>query len=694
MSEPSVQRLGDYELRREIGRGGMGVVYEAWHPRMGRRVAVKTFVFGPAVTAKERARFNVEIQAAARLQHPGIATVFESGESAARPFYAMEYVDGGSLSVALRDGPWEARQAATLVRDAALAVEYAHQQAVIHRDLKPANILLDSDGRPKIVDFGLAKCLDSGTDLTRTGQIMGTAAYMAPEQALGLVHTIGRPVDIYALGAILYEMLTGRPPFQSPDAIQTLSLVATADPISPRLLQPSVPRDLEVICLKCLHKVANRRYASAQELADDLSRFLNGEAILARPVGRIERTWKWMKRRPAMTGLMAIAVLFVITLVIGLIQIRAALTEAEENLSLFHSAVEKLSVDLADSLSEIPESEGVRVQLLESARELYQTLSQLRPRDNAGRFLMAHSIDNLGRISRQLGRTDEARTAFQEALDQFDILLASDPDNVEYLMGAAAVHNNLRDVAATPAERIRELELALSLMPASNNPDYQRQRGVTYNNLSLALLAQGDAVGAELQQQEALSIRRQLVEDHPDVTQYTVDLAVSYNGLAQIAFAHDDLESATADYLSADALLAGVETELDREGRFTRARVCANVGACFESQGILDQALERYTAASAITTQLCRDFPSFVEYEIVDIQLQIFEAQLLRRLGDRIAAHERLTVARERATHLAATGNANGASLLAQCTAELDSLEFEISPETRDESTPSPVPSQ
>jgi WD40 repeat protein len=314
-----------YEVLGELGRGGMAVVYKARQVALNRVVALKMVLAGGHAGEQDRARFRAEAEAIARLQHPGIVQVHDVGEHEGRPFFSLEYCPGGTLADRLGGRPLPPRDAAALVEALARAVHYAHQRGVVHRDLKPSNVLLTlsrepeasagvapalasgsrlNEAVPKIADFGLAKTLDSDSGRTRTGAVLGTPSYMAPEQAAGKTRELGPAVDVYALGAILYECLTGRPPFQGPTPLDTLAQVLHDEPAAPRALQPSCPRDLETVCLRCLEKEPRRRYASAADLADDLKRFLAGEPITARPARALERAWKWAKRRPAVAGLL------------------------------------------------------------------------------------------------------------------------------------------------------------------------------------------------------------------------------------------------------------------------------------------------------------------------------------------------------------------------------------------------------
>ncbi len=315
-----------FELLGVLGRGGMGVVYQAWQQSLSRLVAVKMTPAGADARPDDLARFRAEAEAVARLQHPNIVQVYETGDQGGRPYFVMEYVDGGSLDRLLAGAPRPVAEAARLTETLARAVHYAHLRGVVHRDLKPANVLLASGGCeppgersggsrpppadlvPKITDFGLAKILVGGRlDQTRSGAVLGTPSYMAPEQAGGRNREVGPWTDVYALGAMLYECLTGRPPFLGATPVETVMQVLEQEPVSPRRLNPQVPADLQTICLKCLEKSPQRRYATALELADDLARFLDHRPIRARPIGRPARAARWCRRNPALAAASALA---------------------------------------------------------------------------------------------------------------------------------------------------------------------------------------------------------------------------------------------------------------------------------------------------------------------------------------------------------------------------------------------------
>lgn len=312
-SEATESSLGGYQIIEEIARGGMGVVFKARDVGLNRVVALKVIRAGDLAGEEQVKRFRMEAEAAAKLDHPGIVPVYDVGETAGRHYYSMAFVDGVTLNDLVKnDGPLEPVKAAELIRDTARAVGHAHAAHVIHRDLKPHNVMLDSKGQPKVTDFGLAKLRSSEAEMTATGQILGTPAYMPPEQAMGMTEEVDVTADIYSLGATLYFSLTGRPPFQSAIVTDILRQVVEDDPVAPRALVPTIPRDLETICLKALRKEPSSRYETADDLAADLQRWLNGEPILARRVNRLEKVWKWCKRKPISVGLsMAFALLLV-----------------------------------------------------------------------------------------------------------------------------------------------------------------------------------------------------------------------------------------------------------------------------------------------------------------------------------------------------------------------------------------------
>jgi WD40 repeat protein len=303
-STAGIPTIPGYEIHHELGRGGMGVVYKARQIQLDRPCALKMILAGAHANSQSVARFLAEAQAIARLQHPHIVQIFSIGEMGGLPYVELEYQPGGSLDRVLDGSPWQPATAARLVEQLARGIAEAHRQGIVHRDLKPANVLLSAEGVPKISDFGLAKFLGSDSGQTKSEAIMGSPSYMAPEQAEGKANVVSTPADIYALGAILYELLTGRPPFRGASILDTLEQVKTAEPVPPSRLVPRLSRDIETICLKCLQKEPGKRYVSANAVAEDLRRFQARETISARPVGGAERAWRWCRRNRTVATLL------------------------------------------------------------------------------------------------------------------------------------------------------------------------------------------------------------------------------------------------------------------------------------------------------------------------------------------------------------------------------------------------------
>jgi hypothetical protein len=317
----TLRYFGDYELLGEIARGGMGVVWQARQKSLNRRVAVKMILGGQLATEADVKRFHTEAEAAANLKHPNIVAIHEIGEHEGRHYFSMDLIEGRNLAQVIGNAPMPPRQAATLMKTLAEAVHYAHQRGTLHRDLKPQNVLLDAEGRPHITDFGLAKQLSTDSDLTRTGTIMGSPSYMPPEQALGKQGEVGPASDVYSLGAILYQLLTGKAPFLGATAVDTLRLVVEQEPVSPAKLTDQVPSDLETICLRCLEKHPGRRYATARALAEELDRFLRHEPILAKPASAARKVVSWCRQRPwVVSGLAVLLMLGLTGLAFGLWQ--------------------------------------------------------------------------------------------------------------------------------------------------------------------------------------------------------------------------------------------------------------------------------------------------------------------------------------------------------------------------------------
>ena len=436
---PARRQVGQYEILEEIDRGGMGIVYKARQRGLNRIVAIK-LIRSDDASDSERARFRAEAESAAKLQHPNIVQIHEVGEEDGCEFLSMEYIEGGSLEKRLARERLSIGDSARLMATLAKAIHYAHEQGIVHRDLKPGNILLSGDV-PKIADFGLAKRMLVGSDAqTQTGAVLGTPCYMSPEQAEGKTRDIAPPTDVYALGAILYELLVGRPPFQGDTPLETMDLIRSREPERPAAITPKLPRDLETICLKCLRKEPMRRYVSAQALADDLHRFLDHEPIRARRVSLVERGWRWSCRRPAISGL--VAMLLLVSMVAGAIVVEqqrhvgelaksaeatkrnaakvqqraeAATQEAGANLREAKQAIERLSL-LGANLHDQPGMGKTAQRTVEEALAQYRVMLEKYGNDHSVRWEAARGFERAGFIQLELGQFKSAEQTLKQGV--------------------------------------------------------------------------------------------------------------------------------------------------------------------------------------------------------------------------------------------------------------------------------------
>jgi serine/threonine-protein kinase len=491
-----------YEIVGELGRGGMGVVYKARQKGLNRWVALKMVLAGAHASPHQLERFRIEAEAIAHLQHPNIVHVYEVGEQDGLPYFSLEFVDGGSLEQQVFRQAQPPRAAAHMVETLARAMAYAHENGIIHRDLKPANVLLTKSGIPKITDFGLAKRLEDDSSQTKSGTLMGTPSYMAPEQGRGDTHNIGPLADVYALGAMLYDLLTGRPPFLGATPMETVMKVTSEEPLAPTRLQPGLPRDLETICLKCLQKDTHQRYASALALAEDLRRFLSDEPILARPVPAWERAMRWCVRNPRVAALLGAVAFLLVTVAVGSLaaawKISQEKEKAEQNaqaeilareeanrnaqeakelqglankqaqlaLQTVYDVVTKADEKLKDKAAMGP----LRKELLELAMtNLGQVARELVSSGKADRTMGA-ALQRMGTFYEQMGRSDDAIGAYKNALVIFEHLIQRYPGEDRNRANAAVCYDNLadmgREVEADPQVLFTYYRKALELRQA------------------------------------------------------------------------------------------------------------------------------------------------------------------------------------------------------------------------------------
>ncbi len=462
----AASNFGDYELQREIARGGMGVVYRARQISLDRLVALKVLPGGPLTDTDDVRRFHLEAAAIAVLDHPNIVPIYEVGEHDGLSYFAMKLVDGVSLAERLPQSVANPRAAARLVATVARAVHHAHERGVLHRDLKPSNIVIDAEGQPHVTDFGLAKRIEVSSELTQSGAILGTPSYMAPEQASGNRKAITTATDVYGLGAVLYALLTGKPPFKGDSVLETLEQVRQRLPEPPSGVGRDVDRDLETICLKCLEKEPERRYASARELAEDLERWLRGEPIAARPAGSLDRAWRWCRRNPAL-AVLAVATAASLILLLAVTGIGSLLLWRERGITKRALELERVQRRRAESSA--AEADENRRQVVGSMSSLSGVIFRLSsPRWSRPPELRPTRVSLMAaalRLHEQTVKDCREKPALASDLaDAYSHLagvygtLSAYPKASEMLGKSVAIHET--NIARTPADDAEMAQLA------------------------------------------------------------------------------------------------------------------------------------------------------------------------------------------------------------------------------------------
>jgi serine/threonine protein kinase/tetratricopeptide (TPR) repeat protein len=654
------RRVGPYEIRERVGGGGMGDVYRAARVDDYRQeVALKVIKRG-LDTEEARQRFRTERQVLADLQHPGIARLLDGGTTDdGLPYLVLEYIAGLPIDRHCDAGQLDVRARLQLLHTVCLAVQYAHDHHVIHRDLKPANVLLSLGGRsengasrslapfseraleglmPKITDFGLAKYAAEDAGQTQTGAVLGTPSYMAPEQAAGRVHEVCPASDVYALGAILYELLTGRPPFKGTSLRDTLEQVCSHEPVPPRQLQPALPRDLDTICLKCLQKEPGKRYPTAAALADDLKRFLNGEPIHARPVGRVERLGRWCRRNPRVAGLLLVLAVVIgagFTGVTGLwLLARAEKQEAnrqrqraEDNEKVAWQAMDDVTRVAEDWLATEPRMSDTQLQLLEKALAYRRQFVSEHRTDATARFKTAQAYHFVARLRTQMGRPAQAVEAFRRQIALLDELAAEFPTEPKYRFDLFHSYKELAfalDHVGEDGEAEAVARRALACIQDlvrdyPGQPLYRDALAHQHVYVGGFRIAEGDPQGAAAEFQEGLRVAQALVDEFPnrrDPPAFAANVAGGLLALAGLAASQGQTAEAESYYRRALEVMRRVAVEYPNEPAYRMnvalipvrlAGLLCETGRPAEAEKLLHQALP-------LCNQLARDFPGMWGY--------------------------------------------------------------------------------
>ncbi len=541
------RQFGDYQLVEEIAHGGMGIVYKAWDKELKCHVALKTIRSGEFAGAQEIERFHREAEAAANLQHPGIVRVHQFGQYAGAHYFTMDFVDGQSLGQLIDNQPLDIETAVKFTIEICEAIEFAHQHGVLHRDLKPANVLVDRESNRALVsDFGLAKRIDQDSDFTQTGQALGTPAYMPPEQAFGRKQEIGFQSDVYSIGALLYHLLTGRPPFTGETNHQILTQVINKDPLPPRKLNPRVPRDLNTICLKCLDKNRGNRYVSAAELRDDLRRFTQGFPIRARPATLLQHGWRWCQRNRLTASLgFAISLVVLITITLGVIlgrNLDAQLVSATERLDAEIARAARIDESAHDAW--IPGDLRDDTEILRAALENYNLLRAQwwsSPEDQIGDIprqrKLADALFRVAQASRLLGEFEASETNFGDAIERFEFLSRSVPDDprlavmhgksLDYL-GELYREYGSRVEANKEAENAYQQSLTILTLCANKFPSHaeaELELARTENNYGIFLQQSCRQHDATIQYEQAERRMRAILDAQPENPEFRRDFA-------------------------------------------------------------------------------------------------------------------------------------------------------------------------
>ena len=660
-SEPETTRIHipGCEVLEMLGRGGMGVVFRARQVELDREVAVKLILAGRLAAEEQLIRFRLEAEAVASLEHPNIVQVYDAGEFDAQPYLIMEYVTGESLEERIQVTEFSSSDAASLIETLSRGIHAAHLRGIIHRDLKPANILMTETGDPKITDFGLAKRLSDETSRTQSGMLMGTPRYMAPEQAAGNPSRVGPAADIYALGAILYELLTKQPMFEADSLLDLLESIKHREPTTLRKIRTNVPRDLETICLKCLAKDPSHRYESAEKLADDLYRFQSRLPIRARHVGAFERSVLWARRRPVIAGLLSTIFVLGLTILIGggwyHVRLRGERDRAESRFELASKAIDGILDEVGEERLIIqPGLRQDRQLLLQKALDFCRTLTAEDPSDFLARRRLGFAFRRTGDVQRLLGENAAAEAAYGQAIKILEELARDQPLDEEVSRQLASAHNfagelhrvtGHNDAARLAYEQAESIQR--SLVSRAENADHVAELARTLYNLSLLdknsnqleaaiqrledaatlldklpnarqlpikhqqhlariKLNQGSVLrllkqpkDAAKAYEDAISSFESLADSRPDVAEYRCELAMALNNHGNL-LAQSDRVSATAKLQKSREMLAQLANDYPLVPTYGQelANACNGLARALAEQGLLEQASAAWTEAT------------------------------------------------------------------------------------------------
>lgn len=639
----SAQPFGEYELLDVLGRGGMGVVYRARQVRLNRLVALKMILSGQFASDTDVQRFHAEAEAAAKLEHPGIVPIYEIGIYQGHHYFSMQYIEGESLAAKIRENPLDSQTAARYVEKIASAMAYAHQRGVLHRDLKPANVLIDTNDEPHVTDFGLAKRVDSESDMTLTGQVLGTPSYMPPEQALGWQDLIGPQADVYALGALLYALITGRPPFQAQNTAATLLQVIQTQPVEPRTLNPAIDRDVETICLKCLEKDPDKRYQGADALALELGRYLRGEPIQARPISRPQRLWRWCRRQPLVAGLSAAILL---SMLVGTAVSTYFGIESSRNATSFRSERDRANQKAAEAEAALRETEATIDQYIETVENaellreprfqpllkdlLQDALAHYKrylERYDAGetdldlehQVKLARSLGKVGQLNHSRGSHTEALQAQQRALQLWQAVVDAEPDETDHRRELAVCYRRMGDVSRslgdlTAGEVAFEKCLALTKELVAADPSAEHQM------LLVDLLQQFGTMHGEVDDRneqakayaEAVQICQSLAAEDPENWEIQHMLVGAHASVGHMYHDMGELPSAREAFDQALAVVEPLAAAHSHSLAYQSAlrNQLANIGGVLNTEMRYESAIPYFERACEIQERLAREHPN------------------------------------------------------------------------------------